>query len=114
MARQRFRSIPGFDQDDMESQLWEVLWLACVRYDPNNGANFNSFFNLLVNNRMRDLVRHAFRDVRQANTFCERLDVEEVRQAVESMSNEASAEDSFFAGVTVHEWFSAGYTEAKK
>lgn len=114
MARSKFRSIPGFDADDMESQLWEVLWHAVVKYDPNNGANFQSFFNLLVSNRMRDLVRHAFAEMRQSNLFCERLDVDEVRTVVESMRNAESAEESFFAGVTVHEWFAAGAKEKKR
>lgn len=114
MARTRFRSIPGFDQDDMESQLWEVLWIAVQKYDPDNGSNFNSFFNMLVSNRMRDLVRHAFADMRQANIFCERLDVDEVRAAVESVNNSSSAEDVFLARITVTEWFDSGVKEARR
>lgn len=114
MAQGKYRSIPGFDADDMESQLWEVLWHAVVKYDPNNGANFQSFFNLLVSNRMRDLVRHAFAEMRQANLFCERLDVDEVRAVVESMNNAESAESEFLTGVTIHEWFASGRKEAKR
>lgn len=98
----------------MESQLWEVLWIAVQKYNPDNGSNFNSFFNLLVKNRMRDLVRHAFADMRHANLFCERLDVDEVRAAVESINNQASAEEDFLARLTVTEWFAAGEKEAKR
>lgn len=103
MARQRFRSIPGYDADDMESELWEVLFLAVTKYDPNKGASFKTFYDNLVNNRMRDLVRHAFRDVRKANTHCAYLEVEDVRYAVEMMTSEPSAEEEMMALAAVRE-----------
>ena len=103
MARQRFRSIPGLDADDMESELWEVLFIAVTKYDPNKGASFKTFYDNLVNNRMRDLVRAAFRDVRKANTHCAYLDTEEVRVVVEGITSEPSAEDVVMALATVRE-----------
>ena len=103
MAKAARSDIPGFDQDDYESELLEVLWLACVRYSPNSGANFNTFFNLLANNRRRDLVRAAWRDSRKANNHSEAIDSEDVRSYVESANCDDSSEEYALALMAVGE-----------
>lgn len=103
MAKAARSDIPGFDQDDYESELLEVLWLACVRYSPNSGANFNTFFNLLANNRRRDLVRAAWRDSRKANNHSEAIDNDDVRSYIESANSVDSSEEYALALMAVGE-----------
>lgn len=63
-ARQKFRLLPGFDKQDVESEILEVLWKACNVYDPNNGACFNTLFWTMAHNRVKDLHKAASRKMR--------------------------------------------------
>lgn len=107
-SRVHFSSIPGFDQDDLEAELQEVLWLACQRYDPNRGATFNTCFWEFVKNRVIDLKKFAFRQKRQANLFTETLASDAVRAVVEEMTLQGSAEEEALARITVVERFHSG------
>ena len=108
-ARQHFTSIPGFGQDDLESELLEVLWRCVQNYDPHSGATFNTFFWQAVHNRYTDLIKAAFRKKRQSDIGCVSLDVAAVREAVEErvgkMIAVPSPEDYLMALSTVQERF---------
>ena len=104
-SRQHFTSIPGFGQDDLESQLLEVLWKCVQSYDPDNGATFNTFFWQAVRNRYTDLIRSAFRKKRGANVHTVSLDVEAVRQAIEQRMTEPDGEEYMLALGEVRERF---------
>lgn len=104
-ARTHFTKIPGYGQDDLESELREVLWHCVQRYDPNEGATFNTFFWQSAKNRFADLVKAAFRKKRQANVHTESLDTEAVRYAIEQRLTSPAAEDYLEAVGAVQERF---------
>ena len=100
-AWENSQKLPGVDPEDLEVELWEVLWIACNTYDPNAGAKFNTYFRTLVSRRFADLVKHHFAQKRHSNLYTESLDVEAVRIAVEEMSTSPSAEEEVMARISV-------------
>lgn len=107
-ARKNFRALPGLEQQDLEAELVEVLWLACMKYDPNNGACFNTFFWQSAKNRFLDLHKAASRKMRVGDYDRVSLTQESVQRAVYEMLEDASAEDEVMARITVRERFRSG------
>lgn len=107
-ARKNFRTLPGQEQQDLEAELVEVLWLCCVKYDPNNGACFNTFFWQSAKNRFLDLHKAASRKMRVGDYQRVSLDVDAVQRAVYEMLGDASAEDEVMAMETVRERYRSG------
>lgn len=102
------KEVPGYDHQDLEVELQEILWLVCAVYDPDKGATFNTLFWQSANNRLKDLKKAAFRHKRAANLSTYSLDVEAVRWTVEQMNLHPSSEDEILARVTVSEVFRSG------
>lgn len=107
-ARKHFTALPGTDAGDLEQELWEVLWLACETYDPNQGAIFNTYFWDCAKRRFLDLHKAASRQKRVGDYFRVELEAESVAQAVAEATEEGSAEDEFLAKITVMERFRSG------
>lgn len=103
MARQTFGSIPDMRVEDLEQEFYEVLFLACLKYDPNKGAKFTTFFRDLIRNRIGHLRQYAFAQKRQSNLWVETLSDEAVAWAVEEATAAASAEEDVMALITVRE-----------
>lgn len=114
IARQGFRAIPGYEQVDLENDLLEALWRACMNYDPNQGAKFDTFVRNCWHNTFADLIKTAHRDKRRIDFDTESLDVDSVRMVVAEMSVSESAEDEVFARIKVSEIFRSGRKEAKR
>lgn len=102
-VRLNVNDVPGFDEDDLESELQEVLWLACRHYDPDRGATFNTCFWEFVKRKIIDLKRYAFRAKRVANMNTYALNDDAVRYAIEEATSVESAEEMFLAKLTVEE-----------
>lgn len=102
-SRLNFAKIPGFDQDDLEVELWESLWIACKTYDPFQGATFNTYFWYLAKRKFADLIKHAFTQKRQSNIYTSSLDIEAVKVAVSELLLDPSAEEEVFARMKVRE-----------
>lgn len=89
--------------EDLEQEFYEVLFLACIKYDPDKGAKFNTFFHDLIRNRLGHLKQYAFAQKRQSNLNLESLSDDAVAWAVEEATAAASAEEDVMALITVHE-----------
>lgn len=96
-------SLPGYDAADLESELLEVLWLACESYNPDRGAKFNTHFWNCAERRFLDLHKYASRQKRVGDYDAViGLDGEEVRMAVSELLD-FSAEDHALAILNVRE-----------
>jgi len=107
-SRIHFHKVPGFEQADLEIELYEVLWIACRTYNPDKGAAFNSYFWSLVHRRFADLIKFAFRKSRMSNIHTVSLDVEAVRTAIEETLSDASAEEEVLARISVQDRINEG------
>lgn len=103
-----YRMIPGYEAQDLESDLVEVLWLACVSYDPNYGSKFNTFFWELVKRRFLDMRKRATRKKRAGDLTSISLDIDAVRAVVEQVTLGSSAEEEMLARIVVTERFRSG------
>lgn len=101
-ARKNFTAIPGFEQDDMLTEMLEVLWLCVGKYNPDKGAKFDTYFWQAMRNRYANLVKHAFRPMRASNVHCYTLEQPEVLAQVERIMA-GNAEDDAMARIEVHE-----------
>lgn len=104
-ARGNFTALPGIEQQDLEAELVEVLWLCCTKYDPANGACFNTYFWQAAKNRFLDLHKAASRKMRAGDYERVSLDAESVREAIYEMLEHPSAEEEFLALESVRERF---------
>lgn len=102
VSQRNFRTLPGFDQQDLESEMLEVLWQCCNLYDPDNGACFNTFFWTCWNRKFLDLHKHASRKMRVGDYDRVWLDDEATRGVIENFLD-ASAEDEALARIHVQE-----------
>lgn len=102
------RDVPWSDYDDIQSEILEVLYLACCGYDPNCGASFNTYFWQAAINRLKDLKKSAFRQKRLANLNAASLDDESVREVVEELTMHGSPEEHLLARISVAERFDSG------
>lgn len=93
--------LPGFDIDDVESELLIILWKCVQNYDPNKGASFNTLFQGSARNRVISMVRAAQTQKRKA--LWVNLDDEAVRAAVDGLLFQGSAEDSALALMEIQE-----------
>lgn len=106
-AAKNFRTIPGFEKQDLEAELLEVLWLACMKYDPDNGACFNTFFWTCANRRFLDLHKAASRQRRVGDYKRVWLEADSVREAIAEFC-ESSAEEEALARMEVQRLYHSG------
>lgn len=110
--------LPGYDHQDLENELLEVLWLACKSYDPDKGMKFNTWFRQRVKQRFLDLEKSAKRKKRAGDYDQISLDAADVRVAIENFlgditgdfeaNSESSAEDIALANIRVQELYNSG------
>lgn len=108
-GRKSYRSLPGYDLDDFVNEMTEVLWTCVKRYNPNNGAKFNTFFWNCAKNRLVSLQRHYAAKKRAAEvvfldpeTFAHVVD--EYKNVVGSYHYEDSPEEWIVAYETAREY----------
>lgn len=98
-AEKVWRFIPGFERQDLEGELLEVLWKCTLHYHPDNGANFNTFFWRCAKNRTTSIERQA--KAVKRNVEWVRLEYEEFVTVCDSILREFSAEEYAIANLTV-------------
>lgn len=103
LAREAFGKIPDMRIEDLEQEFYEVLFLACLKYDPDKGAKFTTFFHDLIRNRMGHLKQYAYAQKRQSNLNIESLTDDAVAWAVEEATAAQSAESDVMDLITVRE-----------
>ena len=96
-AGKMWRFIPGYEQQDLENDLLEVLWRCTLHYHPDNGANFNTFFWRSAKNRTISIERHA----KALRRFAEwvQLDPEAFSLVVDQVISDFSAEEYAIANL---------------
>lgn len=95
-----WKHIPGYEQQDLDGELLEVLWRCTERYHPDAGGNFNTFFWRSAKNRTISIERHAKALRRSAEWV--RLDPDVFVLVVDEILSDFSAEDYAIANLT---WF---------
>lgn len=90
------------DVEDLHNEILEVLWLACMKYDPDNGACFKTFFWTCAKRRFLDLHKFASRQCRAGNYNRVWLDDSRFSDILDEFL-EGSAEDEALARMTVLE-----------
>lgn len=89
--------------EDLQQEFFEVLFIACVKYDPNRGAKFTTFFRDLIRNRIGHLQQYAWAQKRQSDLWTETLSDDAVAWAVEEATASPSAEDDVMTLMTIRE-----------
>lgn len=87
------------DQEELENELLEVLWMACNSYDPNAGCDFKTLFWSRARNHVVSASRKARRVKRGPNVKRVYLSQEGVTEAVEEALMALSAEDLAIARI---------------
>jgi DNA-directed RNA polymerase specialized sigma subunit len=94
---------------DLEAEMYEVLFKCVVKYNPDNGASFNTFIWQAIYNRFRSILRFNSASKRRGVEIpCDPQVMTPEDQengtsfnlefyATAQDSNEASTEDTFFA-----------------
>jgi DNA-directed RNA polymerase specialized sigma subunit len=95
-ARNSSYLFPGCAMEDVEQELFEVLHLAVLSYDPFKGATFNSYAQECFKRRISDLKRKAEAIKRRTERGWVDLDDDAVRYAVNERFQEMSAEELSF------------------
>lgn len=88
------------DQEELENELLEVLWLACNAYDPTQGCDFKTFFWSKASNHVVSRSRTAKSLKRGPNVKRLYLSEEGVTEAVEAALTGLSAEDAALARIS--------------
>lgn len=94
-----WRFIPGYEQQDLEAELLEVLWKCTLAYHPDNGANFNTFFWRSAKNRTISIERHAKAQRRFAEWV--HLDPDEFGLVCDRAISDYSAEEYAIANLSI-------------
>lgn len=94
-ARNCVHQLPDMDIEDIEQELLVILWKACVNYDPDRGASFNTLFQGSARNRVISLVRHYNTKGRKGLVVS--LSDEDIAAAVADLHADGSAEDWYLA-----------------
>lgn len=110
-ARNSAYALPGYDVEDVEQELRVVLWQCCEKYDPSKGARFNTYFQQIAINRIRDLIRKSQTEKRVGDKMLVSLDRDDVAVAVSHeiaalrifTTDMSSAEDHALARITLWE-----------
>lgn len=100
-ARNSYRQITGYTQEDVEQELLVVLWQTVLAYDPDKGATFNTLFQTNAKNKVIGLIRMANTKSRRA--IVHSIDEDAMRAAVESFFATGGAEDSVMARLDLEE-----------
>jgi DNA-directed RNA polymerase specialized sigma24 family protein len=90
-SKKTFRYIPGFEQQDLEAEMLEVLWKCVNAYDPNQGAGFNTLFWRSAHRRLISIRRYYAAKKRAAEWVL--LDEEEFVAVCDSVIHDYSAEE---------------------
>jgi len=97
-ARNARSALPQMDQEDIEQELYIILWKCVEGYDPEKGASFNTLFQGSAKNKVISLIRHYRTGMRQPKHGLIHMDNEDVAAAVAALlPSEASAEDWYIA-----------------
>lgn len=105
-ARNSYRQIPDHEVEDVIQELTVVLWECAVKYDPNRGATFNTYFQQSAKNRIISLMRRSRTKGRTGSTVS--LDVEAVAWAVDEYLSDPSAESVALMRMDIREAVAAG------
>lgn len=92
-ARNSYYKMPSFDQEDVEQELMVVLYECVMKYDPDKGATFNTYFQQSARNKVISLIRYFEAKTRVANQGVLDLDDDAVRFAVERAQRGVTSED---------------------
>lgn len=98
-ARKTYYFIPGFEQQDLEAEMLEVLWKCVESYDPNRGAGFNTLFWRSARRRLISIKRHYAAKKRAAEWVM--LDEEAFVSVCDEAISDFSAEEWALAIQTV-------------
>lgn len=98
-ARNSYYLCPGWNPEDMEQEILEVLWKTSLSYDPSRGVKFNTLFQRNAVNRIISLKRHYSTQSRKAELVS--LDIDAVRGAVEEFLTTVDAETRALARMEV-------------
>jgi DNA-directed RNA polymerase specialized sigma24 family protein len=94
-------AIPGYQEEDIEAEITEVLWQCVKQYNPDNGARFNSYFWQSAKNRLISINRFHSRQKRCAEvTFLSEDVLERIMNDLPG-NCEFSAEDFALANMEV-------------
>lgn len=100
-ARSTYQTIPGYQCEDMEADILEVLWLCVKSYDPDNGARFSTFFWTAAKHKLTDLYRFYGAKKRKAEIIY--LDGDALAHIMDTFQEDFSAEDWAVALVSVQQ-----------
>ena len=109
-ARNSFRQIPGAEQQDVEQELLVVLWECVMKYDPNRGACFNTYFQQSAKNKVISLIRHHQTKGRTGSVVS--MSEDAVAFAVDEALSFTSAEDLAMMRVELRAFVEANGEEA--
>lgn len=101
-ARRSAHKLPDLDQEDIEQELYIVLWKCVENYDPDRGASFNTLFQGSAHNRIITLIRHYETVMRKPKQNLFRLDAEDVSAAVSAMMPTAASAEDWYIAVAEH------------
>lgn len=110
-ARNSAYALPGYEVEDVEQELRVVLWQCCEKYNPGKGARFNTYFQQIALNRIRDLIRKADTQARAGDKLLVSLERDDVAVTVDAeiaamrvfTTDMSSAEDHALARITLWE-----------
>lgn len=96
-----WRYLPGYERQDLEADMLEVLWTCVQSYDPDRGARFSTFFWTAAKRRLISIRRHYGAQKRSAEWV--HLDGDALAEMVDEIVTEASAEDYALAFAAIEE-----------
>ena len=100
-ARGTYGTIPGFQCEDMEAEILEVLWLCVKNYDPNKGARFSTFFWTAAKHKLTHLYR--LKDAKKRNAEVVYIDPDALINIIDGCYEIFSAEDWAVALMSVEQ-----------
>jgi RNA polymerase sigma factor (sigma-70 family) len=109
-AWKSYRQMQGYSVEDVEQELLVVLYECVMRYNPDRGAKFNTYFQQSCRNRVITLIRY-YAAKRRTATFAS-LSEEAVAYAVDMMLTEPSAEDRVMNILDLQEYVAENGAEA--
>jgi DNA-directed RNA polymerase specialized sigma24 family protein len=100
-SEKSFRFLPGYERQDLEADMLEVLWLCVQSYDPDKGARFSTLFWTAAKRRLISIRRRFGAQKRSAEWVI--LNGDELAAAIDSVISEFSAEDYAVAFLSLRE-----------
>jgi len=56
--------IPGYEKEDLEQECRMAIWKAYNKYNTLQGTALRTWSNMVVKNRLRELLRNSYYDCR--------------------------------------------------